>query len=109
MEAELASFDQRIDHMLRYEFTTRMIKEENKRRKEKRDQLNLQPDSAFEMMLAEIRRKTRAGIFPDQLIDKTISQTLCDPNSFVRKFALSTYGFTQADLQPFAFDNLTEA
>ena len=59
------------------------------------------PDLQFEIKLSEIRRKARAGEFPDELIDKTISKTMCDPNSYVRRYALSKYGFVQSDLTAF--------
>lgn len=47
----------------------------------------------FEIKLAEIRRKARDGEFPDELVDKSISKAMCDPNSYVRRYALSKYGF----------------
>jgi len=50
-----------------------------------------------------------AGEFPDELVDKAISQTMCDPKSYVRRYALQKYGFLQKDLSPFMHEVKTLA
>lgn len=99
---EMLTFEEQLEISIKYEFDCRLIKEENARRAKEREKRSKDPDAAFEFRLAEIRRRTEKGIFPDELIDEMITQTLCDPNSYVRRYALLKYGFKQTDLQTFA-------
>lgn len=101
-QPEKMTLEEQVDHKVKYEFEVRMIREENDRRRAVRQRLFNDPDYKFEQRLAEIRRKTQAGEFPDKLIDESISQSLCDPNSYVRRYAMSKYGFKQNDLTSFA-------
>jgi len=90
---EMLTFEEQLEISIKYEFDCRLIKEENARRAKEREKRSKDPDAAFEFRLAEIRRRTEKGIFPDELIDEMITQTLCDPNSYVRRYALLKYGF----------------
>lgn len=87
------SFEEQIECKIKYEFECRLIRNENEKRKRERERRSRDPDIDFELKLAEIRRKAADGEFPDKLVDTSISQTMCDPNSYVRRYALSKYGF----------------
>jgi hypothetical protein len=97
--------EQQIEHRLEYEFNARLTKDENERRRKEREKRIKSPDEAFEFKLALIRQRFADGVFPDKLVDEAISEALCDPNSYTRKYALSKYAFKGADLQTFAQDH----